>query len=99
MDELIEEHAYARSITDGLVAATTLHRQGNPSTLTDIVRSLRTLMEFYPRHIAKEDKIFFPASRAYFTDAEDQAMLAEFFEFDRRMIHEKYRSVVDALEI
>lgn len=31
-------------------------------------------------------------------DEEDQAMLAEFREFDRKMIHEKYRAVVEELE-
>jgi hemerythrin-like domain-containing protein len=56
------------------------------------------LAEFYPKHIEKEDKVFFPSCRAYFTDEEDQAMLAEFFEFDQKMIHEKYKSVVEGLE-
>jgi hemerythrin-like domain-containing protein len=48
--------------------------------------------------IEKEDKVFFSASRAYFSDEEDQAMLAEFWEFDRKMIHKKYQSVVETLE-
>jgi len=48
--------------------------------------------------LMKEDKVFFPASRQYFTDAEDQAMLEEFHAFDRNMIHEKYKSVVAAAE-
>jgi hemerythrin-like domain-containing protein len=66
--------------------------------LADIVSKLRTLVEFYPKHIEKEDKVFFPASRAYFTNEEDQAMLEEFWEFDRKMIHEKYKSLVEGLE-
>jgi hypothetical protein len=37
-----------------------------------------------------------PPSR-YFTDVEEQAMLGEFWEFDRHMIHEKYRSVARGL--
>jgi hypothetical protein len=32
------------------------------------------------------------------SDEEDDAMLQEFWEFDRKMIHEKYMSVVEALE-
>jgi hypothetical protein len=43
--------------------------------------------------------MFFPSSRNYFTDEEDQAMLAKFWEFDRKMIHEKYKSVVEGLEM
>ncbi|MBW2560930.1 MAG: cation-binding protein, partial [Deltaproteobacteria bacterium] len=62
-----------------------------------IAASLQTLADFYPRHIEKEDTVFFPASRKYFSDEEDQAMLAEFREFDREMIHKKYRSLVEAL--
>jgi len=98
MRELIEEHAFGRTTTRALVAANSRYRNGEASALADIDNCLRTLVDFYPRHIEKEDKIFFPASRVYFTEAEDQAMLAEFREFDRQMIHEHYKSVVDDLE-
>ena len=98
MKELIEEHVFGRQTTKALVEATTRYRNGDISAVADITNKLQTLAEFYPKHIEKEDKVFFPASRAYFTDKEDQAMLAEFREFDRRMIHEKYKSVVEGLE-
>ena len=98
MKELVEEHLFGRQTTKALVEANTRYRNGDKSALPDIVRSLQTLAEFYPKHIEKEDKIFFPASRSYFTEKEDQAMLAEFREFDAKMIHEKYRSVVEGLK-
>ncbi len=98
MKELIEEHVFGRQITKALVEANTRYRNGDDTALTEIAAKLQTLTEFYPKHIEKEDKVFFPASRAYFTDEEDQAMLAEFWEFDRKMIHEKYKSVVEGLE-
>jgi len=98
MNELIEEHAFGRSMTKALVEANTRYRNGDSSALGDVARCLRTLVDFYPRHIEKEDKTFFPAARAYFSEAEDQAMLAEFREFDRKMIHDKYMSIVDELE-
>ena len=98
MKELIEEHVFGRQTTGALVEANTRYRNGEESALADIVKNLQTLIEFYPKHIEKEDKVFFPAARAYFTDEEDQAMLTEFWEFDRKMIHEKYRSLVEQLE-
>jgi hemerythrin-like domain-containing protein len=98
MKELIDEHIFGRQTTKALVEANTRYRNGDKSALAGIAGELRTLVEFYPKHIEKEDKIFFPASRAYVTDKEDQAMLAEFWEFDRKMIHEKYKSVVEGLE-
>ena len=98
MNELIEEHVFGRQTIKKLVEANASYRSGDESAVGEIAESLRTLVQFYPRHIEKEDKIFFPAARAYFTEEEDQAMLAEFWEFDRKMIHEKYKSVVEGLE-
>jgi hemerythrin-like domain-containing protein len=61
---------------------------------------LQTLVEFYSKHIEKENKAFFLAVRAYFnfTEDEDQAMLSKFWEFDRQMIHDKYKAMVEGLE-
>jgi hemerythrin-like domain-containing protein len=98
MNELVEEHVLGRSTTRTLVDANTRYRNGDSSALGEVVSCLRTLVDFYPRHIEKEDKVFFPASRVYFSEAEDQAMLDEFWDFDRKMIHEKYKSVVDDLK-
>jgi len=98
MNELIEEHVFGRKTTKALVEANARYRNGDSSALGDIASCLRTLVGFYPKHIEKEDKIFFPASRAYFSEAEEQAMLAEFWDFDRKIIHEKYKSVVEDLE-
>src|SRR5512139_294721 len=97
MNELVQEHTVARRTTKALVEANTRYRNGDVSALADITSNLRRLIELYPPHIEKEDKVFFPASRAYFTDEEDQLMLTEFWEFDRKMIHEKYGTVVETL--
>lgn len=97
MDELIEEHVFGRKTTKALVEANTRYRNGDAKAIVDITRFITTLVDFYPKHIEKEDKIFFPASRTYLSEAEEQAMLAEFWEFDRKMIHEKYKTLVDNL--
>ncbi len=97
MKELVQEHVFGRQTIKMLVDANTRYRNGNADALAEITERLQTLVEFYPKHIAKEDKVFFPAARAYFSDQEDQAMLAEFWEFDRKMIHEKYKAVVEGL--
>jgi hemerythrin-like domain-containing protein len=99
MSELIKEHMFGRQTTKALVEANTRYLDGDEAALTDIATNLQTLVEFYPKHIEKEDKVFFPASRTYFTDEEDQAMLIEFWELDRKMIYEKYMSLVEGLEI
>jgi len=98
MNELIEEHVFGRTTVKELVEATARYRGGDTSAADAVAASLRTLADFYPRHIEKEDAVFFPSSRKYLSDEEEQAMLAEFRVFDQKMIHEKYQSVVKALE-
>jgi hemerythrin-like domain-containing protein len=98
MEELIADHAFGRETTDRLAEANGRYRNGDASALAVIATQLRTLRDFYPRHIAKEDKGFFAAARTYFSDEEEQALLARFWDFDRAMIHEKYRAVVESLQ-
>jgi hemerythrin-like domain-containing protein len=98
MNELVEEHVVGRQATKALVDANNRYRNGDVKALSNVAENLRKLVEFYPKHIEKEDKVFFPAARAYVTDSEDQAMLAKFWDFDRRMIHEKYESLVEGLK-
>lgn len=98
MRELVQEHKYGRQTVRDLLRAKEEYVKGNPGSLDTIVDKLRALVKFYPEHIRKEDKGFFPATERYFSVAEQEAILREFEEFDRRMIHEKYQSVVERLE-
>jgi len=98
MEELIQEHAQGRIVTSELIEANSRYRAGDISALTVITDKLRFLSEFYPRHIEKEDKVFFPSMMKYLTESEQKTMLEEFWEFDRNMIHEKYRLIVESLE-
>ena len=98
MNELIREHALVRQTTALISNANDRYRAGDDIALIVIANNLKTLIEFFPKHIEKEDKKFYPASRAYFTDEEDEAMLAEFGELDRKMVYEKYKAVVEKLE-
>jgi len=98
MDELVDEHVLGRKTTKELVEANVKYRSGEKSALKVIVSKLKKLSDFYPNHIEKEDKVFFPAYMKYFSDEEDQLMLKEFYDFDREMIHEKYKFVLQKLE-
>jgi len=97
MDELVNEHVLGRKTTKELVEANAHYRVGEKTALAVIVSKLKRLVDFYPKHIEKEDKVFFPAYMQYLSDEEDQLMLKEFYEFDREMIHEKYKIVLKNL--
>ena len=98
MNELIEEHIYGREATGELVRAKEDYMNGNHEALEVALEKLNALVEFYPQHILKEDDVFFPNSEKYFSDDEIQAMLEEFRDFDKNMIHEKYKQVVEKLK-
>jgi hemerythrin-like domain-containing protein len=96
MNELVEEHKYARKTVGKLVEAKERYLKGE-NTADEVIGYLKELAQFYPKHIEKEDKHFFFPCMDYFTKQELDAMLHEFYEFDRKMIHEKYQIVVDTL--
>lgn len=90
MNELIEEHVTGRKITGELVRANKLYTQGKMESLNIIIDKISFLVDFYPRHIEKEDKHFFIPIMEYFSKEEQDNMLEEGRVFDRKMIHRKY---------
>ena len=97
MNELIEEHKYGRKTVKELVAAKEQYLSG-ADTVSQIIKHMKALAEFYPRHIEKEDKHFFYPCMEYFSKAEQDSMLEAFWEFDRMMVHEKYKKLIEELE-
>jgi len=95
MQELLDEHVWGRKTTAALVAAKEKFLKGDEGKLAEIISVARELGNFYPKHIEKEDKHFFYPCQEYFNKDEQERMLAEFWEFDRKMIHEKYNRVYD----
>jgi hemerythrin-like domain-containing protein len=98
MNELIKEHVYGRKLVSDLVMAMGSYRQGSVSALNDVKTCLTKLVAFYPAHVEKEDRHFFYPSLEYLSKQEQDNMLEEFWEFDRKMIHERYQVVVEELE-
>ena len=59
---------------------------------------MAALVDFYPKHIEKEDRHFFMPVMDYFSQQERDLMLEEEHEFDRRFVHQKYGGVVGQAE-
>ena len=98
LQELVEEHQWARKHTSALVDANARHENGDREALSEIVHHLRLLIHFYPQHIEKEDKHFFIPIMAYFADHEKEALLQAGYAFDSRLIHEEYAGMVSSWE-
>jgi hemerythrin-like domain-containing protein len=98
MEGLIEEHRFGRETVRQLLSAKERYAKGDATALKEIIGILKKLVEFYPAHIEKEDQHFFMPSMDYFSKEERDAMLQECWEFDKQLIHEKYRQLVERFE-
>ena len=97
MRELLAEHRLAREKVREIVALNGQYRAGDLGVVTRIKEIVAWLAAFYPVHIRKEDARFFPDTEKYFEPQELATMLSQFNDFDRAMIHEKYRAALDQL--
>ena len=97
MKELVLEHDWARATTKRLAEANRAYAEGDTDQLAPGLRLLRQIQSFYPGHITKEESRFFNPCLEYFSEDELTAMGSEFAEFDRKVIHEKYRRLVETL--
>jgi hemerythrin-like domain-containing protein len=97
MQDLTEEHKTARKVVGELYEEAKNYDKDTISK-NNIIDKISFLIDFYPKHIEKEDKAFFPNTEKYFTPEELDQMLNEFFNFDRKMIHEKYNILYESLK-
>ena len=77
MGELIREHIIGRSTTADLDKSAAEYQKGDRAALPTVMQNLRKIADFYPKHIAKEDKVFFPSAMKYLSESEQGAMLAD----------------------
>jgi hemerythrin-like domain-containing protein len=97
MRDLEQDHRVARQLVKDIVDAKRRFEAGNELAMVDVLQKCDSLVDLYPDHIRKEDKIFFPSAMRYFSQQELAAMLEEMWQFDRKMIHEKYRQIVECM--
>lgn len=98
LNELIDEHKKGREVVGRMVKAKERYLAGESGAVDEIVECMHWLVDFYPKHIEKEDRHFFMPCMGYFSKEEKDAMLAEEVEFDREFVHVKYRGVIEDAE-
>lgn len=96
-DELIQEHKQGRAMVKGLHDANRAYIASG-TVSQEMVHLLEKLAAFYPEHIEKEDKHFFFPVMEYFSREEMDRMLADFYEFDRKLIHHFFQVKVEGYE-
>ena len=99
MEELVEDHKLGRKITLSLLEANERYKKGDAAALSAIADGFRSLVEFYPKHIEKEDKHFFIPLMDYFSPEEKEALIKEGYEADSRLLHEEFVDMVKSLGV
>ncbi|MBN1109249.1 MAG: rubredoxin [Methanomassiliicoccales archaeon] len=97
LERLEGEHVKARGMVSLLRTLGDSHAMGDPTAAYQASMLMRDLAELYQQHIALEDRSFFVPVMEYFTAEESEVMLAEFKDFDSRMIHERYAKLVEGM--
>jgi hypothetical protein len=69
MNELIQEHIFVRQTTKALVEANIRHRTGDVSAFTDVIRNLRSLVEFYPLDFLNDGMLAAPSRQRRITSS------------------------------
>ena len=98
MIELMAEHAIARRTVNALENAKIQYIFSKKDNLAKILGSLNAIIELYPMHIEKEDKHFFYPSMEYFTEIEQDQMIADFVTFNQEFTDKRYDQIIRAIE-
>ena len=98
LEELLHEHVVARAITRSLAEANARLSRGERGVVPEMVTFMEQLSAHYLKHIEKEDKHFFLPSMNYLSADEQAAAMKRFDEFDKKLIHERYKLIVSEAE-
>jgi hemerythrin-like domain-containing protein len=98
MDELVLEHIQSRKIIANLELARESYLKGEGDAVGSILTICRSLVQFYPGHMEKEERDFFNASMEYFSKREAEEMVKRFWQFDKDLLLEKYLKFMDQYE-
>jgi hemerythrin-like domain-containing protein len=94
LESLLGDHQSGRKAVRELIEAKERYMRGDIEAFSVIVRNMKFLLLFYPRHIEREEMDFFEPSMGYFNEEEKEAMVKEEREFDRNLIHRIYEERV-----
>lgn len=99
INNLKQDHIRGRELVAKLENDTNQScRQCSLEIIKSIAADIENLVKLYNEHIRKEDRQFFIPAMKYLSKQEQDGMLCAFWKFDRLLIHEKYKQVMEQLE-
>ncbi len=97
-DELVQDHRRQRAVVQELSDANAELARGNKAIVPTMIEAMKTFVEFYTRHMEREDRQFFPPVMTFFSEVEKQAMLEKELAIDRILMPERFAVMVESME-
>ncbi len=98
MDALVMDHIQSRKVITNLEMARENYVKGESEAVKSILVICKSLVEFYPGHMEKEEKSFFAPAMDYLSKKEQEEMVKKFWEFDKDLLLEKYVNFMEHYE-
>ncbi len=95
---LDEEHRRDRHLVARLGGATEAYIRSRGRRRRLLIRTLRSLADFYPGHIWKEDYLLFPMANKILSDADQEKLHQEFERVETRIGHRVHHALEEFAE-
>ncbi len=99
LDQAINEHAVVHRLNSELRHHAERYQTGYHAALDNVAAVLRELLALCPAHMAQEELYIGDLIRSYFTSGEKQSLLERYKQSDHDIVHQGYRSRLDALNV
>jgi len=97
MNLLIEQHDIGRKLIEKIIQSTANYFKGSSSEIYKLIDYLSQFYNLYVEHAYFEDNSYFEEVMNYFSVAEKEQLIQDFFKFNIKMVDEKYKSLIDML--
>lgn len=98
VNELYEEHRQARALVAKLIDVRDNYFFASEASLITLLQVMKETSDFHTAHAKKEDTVFFPAFRHYYSAQELEAAAEKILEYNAGFMMKRYTRVVGALK-
>jgi len=98
LTDLINDHEQARLLVNQLKQQNESYRKGEENIVHNMSNTIQKLNILYSEHIKKEEHFFRSVMNNYFSQQDQEKIINEFNEFDKKMIHKKYEGIIEHMQ-
>lgn len=98
MNRLRDDHLFFRTSISDISSQLVKFSAGDRKVVVNVINRLNDITSLYPKHIKTEEMVFYKPSMNYLSKSEQKELLERFSDYDKSLIHNKYKLLVSSLE-